>query len=154
MRRTYQVLFFLHLIVGVSAMGWGIWLMISPSNPLLGMSMELLDQIELNNFFLSAIFLFMGIGNLFSSIRLVFNFLPGLVISYRFQGLISTFLSLALIYLLYKRYRLINEVDLFTILFSLIGIIKLGISLIMTIHIFLFPVRLLSKVLKNPEYFK
>lgn len=157
MRRAYQLLFFLHLIIGVMAIKWGLSAMIFPNKPFWGVTAaELSNYIGLSNFFLLGlgIFLVLGLGNLFSAVRLIFNFLPNLVMSFGTQGVISLAMSGGLLYLLHSRYEILQELDRFMLVYSGIGLIKFAISLVMTLWIFLYPGLLLMRILRNPEDFR
>lgn len=73
MKKVYRMLFVLHAIVGLGAIGGGLFAILNPQCPA-GMSVDALKNFPFSNFLIPGIILFtvIGLGNVFSAGSVLF----------------------------------------------------------------------------------
>jgi len=142
MKKIYHILFALHLIVGIGAMGGGLAAIINPQAPL-GMPVDVLKNSPFSNYLMPGIILFtiLGLGNFISA--LIFRF------KLRFQGYISSIFSWALVIFIIVQCLMIHAVVFLHILFFIIGLIQAGLSMIILFEKHLFPTNLILNFYKK-----
>lgn len=142
LKKVYQLLFILHLFVGVGAVAGGLAAITNPLNPL-GISVEPLKNSPFSSYLIPGIILFavMGLGNIISA--LMFRFKS------RFQGYISSVFSWALVIWIVVQCIMLNSVVFLHVLFFIIGLIQATLSMAILFEHRLFPANIVLNFYKQ-----
>jgi hypothetical protein len=142
MKRVYQLLFGLHIFVGIGAMMGGLAAITNPDQPF-GIPIEILKNSPFSNFLIPGIILFtiIGLGNVVSAYIFHFNS--------KIQGYISSIFSWALVIWIIVQCIMLNTVEFLHILFFTIGLIQAGLSMIILFEQRLFPANFIFKRYKG-----
>ena len=142
MKRIYRVLFILHVFVGLGAMGGGMMAILNPQGPG-GMAVDSLKNSPFSNFLIPGIILFtiVGLGNIFSSITLLFKS--------RFQGYISSVFGWALVIWIIVQCIMLNVVVHLHVIFFIIGLVQAILSMIILFKNHLFPANIILNAYKG-----
>jgi hypothetical protein len=142
MRKVYNILFALHLFIGIGALFGGSLAIINPQEPL-GMTTEALKNGPFENYLIPGIFLFtiIGLGNIISAITLK--------LKWKFQGYISSVVSWALIILIVIQCLIFELVAVPHVLYFFLGAISAALSMAVLFHQKLFPANYVLKLYKS-----
>lgn len=142
MKIIYRILFILHVLVGLGAMGGGMMAILNPQGPG-GMAVDSLKNSPFSNFLIPGIILFtiIGLGNIFSAITLFFKS--------RFQGYISSVFGWALVIWIIVQCIMLNIVVHLHVIFFIIGLVQAILSMIILFENRLFPVNIILNAYKG-----
>lgn len=144
MKKLYNVLFILHVFVGLGAIGGGSMAILNPQGPA-GMSTDALKNSPFTNFLIPGIILFtvIGLGNILSSITMY--------LKSKFQGYISSTFSWALVIWIVVQCIMLRTIIYLHVIFFLIGIIQAFLSTIILFKEGLFPAKIILNIIKKLE---
>ncbi|MDF2678357.1 MAG: hypothetical protein K0Q97_2707 [Bacillota bacterium] len=148
MKKVYRILIFLHVFVGIGALGGGYAGISNPNGPF-GIPVEVLKNSPFDNFFIPGIILFtvIGMGNLFSAVM------------YGFKTYIKSYISLIFscalpIFIIVQCYMMQSIVALHVIFF-IIGLIQIILTKIIMFEQRLFPTNIIldfyNEKIKEPK---
>jgi hypothetical protein len=148
MKKVYRILIFLHVFVGIGALGGGYAGISNPNGPF-GIPVEVLKNSPFDNFFIPGIILFtvIGMGNLFSAVM------------YGFKTYIKSYISLIFscalpIFIIVQCYMMQSIVALHVIFF-IIGLIQIILTKITMFEQRLFPTNIIldfyNEKIKEPK---
>ena len=142
MKKIYNILFGLHLFVGIGGLVGGFAAIINPQNPL-GISIDVLKNSPFNNYLIPGIILFIiiGLGNLISAFMFSFKL--------RYQGYISSVFSWALVIWIIVQCFMLNGVVFLHILFFIIGLIEALLSMLIIFEKRQFPANIIFNFYKK-----
>ncbi len=115
MKRINNVLYYLHLFVGIGALFGGVAGMLDPYGPL-GIPVELLEGSPFSNYFIPSLILFtvIGLGHIFSALATRREF--------ELQGFISSTFSWALMIWIIVQCLIMQTIAFLHVLYFLIGL--------------------------------
>lgn len=144
MKRIYNLLFALHVFVGLGAIGGGSMAILNPQGPG-GMPTEALKNSPFTNFLIPGIILFtvIGLGNIFSVVTMYLKF--------KYQGYISSIFSWALVIWIIVQCIMLRTIIYLHVIFFVIGIIQAFLSTIILFKERLFPTKIILKIIKKLE---
>ncbi len=140
MKKVYRVLFVLHAIVGLGAIGGGLFAIINPQGPG-GIPADALKNSPFSNFLIPGIILFtvIGLGNVFSAGSVLFRT--------KYQGYISSVFSGALVIWIIVQCVMLSTVVPLHVIFFAIGVIELFLSAIILFEQGLFPTNIIRGIM-------
>ncbi len=144
MKKVFRILFILHLLVGIGAIGGGMMAILNPQGPG-GMPTDLLNNSPFHDFLIPGIILFtvIGLGNVFSALSLH--------LKSRYQGYISSIFSWALVIWIVVQCIMLQTVVFLHVLFFIIGLVGVFLSSIVMLIQNLFPVNIILDILAKME---
>ncbi len=136
MKKVYRILIFLHVFVGVGALGGGYAGISNPNGPF-GIPVEVLKNSPFDNFFIPGIILFtiIGLGNLLSSVMFLFKTNLKIYISFVFSCALPIFIIVQCI--------MLRSVVSLHVIFFIIGVIQVLLSTILFFNLKLFPANII-----------
>jgi len=142
MKIVNRLLFVLHVFVGLGAIGGGMMAILNSQGPG-GMSIDALKNSPFSNFLIPGIILFtvIGLGNVFSSVSILFKS--------KYQAYISSVFSWALVIWIVVQCIMLNEVVFLHILFFIIGLMEAVLSMVILFEQHLFPANFVLKFYKE-----
>lgn len=140
MKKVYNLLFILHLFVGIGAICGGSMAIINPQDPA-GMTIDALKNSPFSNFFIPGIILFtvIGLGNVFSAVSILFKS--------KYQGYISSVVSWALIIWIIVQCIMLETVIYLHVIFFIIGLIEAFLSILILFKQHLFPTNIILNIM-------
>ncbi|MFT4144289.1 MAG: hypothetical protein QM644_07505 [Mobilitalea sp.] len=144
MKLVYRVLLFLHVFVGVGAMGGGLMAILNPEGPG-GMPTDALKYSPFNDFLIPGIILFVliGLGNVFCSLLMIFKI--------KYQAYISCIISAALVIWIIVQCIILRAVVSLHIIFFIIGLVEGVLSLLLLFQQRLFPTNIIINIIERLE---
>ncbi|HKL78897.1 MAG TPA: hypothetical protein VJ888_00530 [Mobilitalea sp.] len=142
MKLVNRVLFILHALTGVGAMGGGMMAILYPQGPA-GMPADALKNSPFSDFLIPGIILFtvIGLGNVFSAIMII--------VKSKYQGYISCVFGGALMIWLIVQCIILNAVVALHVIFFVIGFVQAMLGLILLFKDNLFPTNIILNVYKG-----
>jgi hypothetical protein len=142
MKIVYRLLFTLHAFVGLGAIGGGMMAILNPQGPV-GMSTETLKNSPFSNFLIPGIILFtvIGLGNVFSSVSILFKS--------KYQAYISSVFSWALVFWIIVQCIMLRTVIYLHVIYFIIGLVEAFLSIIILFKKNIFPANLILNVYKK-----
>ena len=144
MKKVYNLLFILHVFVGLGAIGGGGMAILNPQGPG-GMSTDALRNSPFSNFLIPGIILFtvIGLGNLFSAVSIIFKS--------KYQGYISSIISWALVVWIIVQCIMLEMIIYLHVIFFIIGLVEAFLSTIILFKQHLFPTNIILNIIKRVE---
>lgn len=142
MKKVYNLLFILHLFVGLGAIAGGSMAIINTQDPA-GITIDALKNSPFSNFFIPGIILFtvIGVGNVFSAVSILFKS--------KYQGYISSIVSWALIIWIIVQCIMLETVIYLHVIFFIIGLIEAFLSILILFKQRLFPTNIIYILMKK-----
>lgn len=136
MKKIYNLLFILHVFVGLGALGGGCVAIINPQEPV-GLTIDVLKNSPFSNFLIPGIILFLviGLGNLFSAVSILFKS--------KYQGYISSIFSWALVVWIIVQCIMLRMVVYLHVIYFIIGLLEALLSIIILFKQHLFPTNII-----------
>lgn len=144
MKFVYRLLLFLHVFVGVGAMGGGLMAILNPENPG-GMPTDTLKYSPFSNFLIPGIILFVviGLGNILCSLLMIYKI--------RSQAYISCIVSAALVIWIIVQCIMLRSIVSLHIIFFIFGAVEGVLSLLLLFQQRLFPANIIINLIEKLE---
>lgn len=144
MKKVYNLLFILHVFVGVGAMAGGSMAIINPIEPG-GVPTDMLKNSPFTNFLIPGIILLtvIGLGNILSAVTMHFKS--------KYQGYISSTFSWALVIWIIVQCVMLRSVVHLHVIFFIIGVVQAFLSTLILLKQQLFPTNIILKIITNLE---
>lgn len=144
MKIVYRMLFVLHALVGLGAIGGGMMAILNPQGPG-GMPTDALKNSPFSNYLIPGIILFtiIGLGNIISALTIRLKL--------RFHGYVSSVFSWALVIWIVVQCIMLNTVVSLHVIFFIIGIIEAVLAMIILFKQRLFPTNIILKLIGSAK---
>lgn len=144
MKKVYNLLFFLHVFVGLGAIVGGGMTILNPQEPM-GITVDTLKYSPFSNFLIPGIILFtvIGLGNIFSALSILFKS--------KYQGYISSIFSWALVIWIIVQCIMLRGVGYLHVIYFIIGLVEAFLSIIILLQQHLFPTNIILNIITKLE---
>jgi hypothetical protein len=144
MKYVKLLLFVLHVVIGVGALGGGYACIVEPMAPL-GAPLSMLEGSPFDSFLIPGLVLFglFGIGNIVGAVLLARRF--------KWHGYIAGVLGGGMVVWIIIQVLIIKTIAFLHILFFFIGIVEASIGLALLVQANQFPGSLLRRLITNPR---
>ncbi|WP_411168188.1 hypothetical protein ACH36K_13780 [Clostridium sp. MB05] len=144
MKKVYNLLFVLHVFVGLGAIGGGSMAILNPQGPG-GISTEVLKNSPFSNFLIPGIILctVIGLGNVFSAVSIIFKS--------KYQGYISSIVSWALVVWIIVQCIMLEMIIYLHVIFFIVGLVQAFLSIIILFKQHLFPTSIILNIITKLE---